>query len=330
MAIRITIKKEGMLKLRDDCTVKVGKKKGTLYTFGFPDGQDEGDPFIDGLVKYTKTKGELATICTRFPVDLDGNPRFIVPFWIGIDLVGRLKPLVAPVDFKLSIVLRDHQVVDMRQIIDHLVKKACSLFIARPGYGKTVMYMWTISVIRQRTLIIVPSKINLAVQTKKALSDYIDNPNRIGILETDGVIQPEWDILIAMVGRLGKLAHLLMPTTTATTTLTRGAQASELIKVTMDRFPFVILDEVHMLTSEFNMCGLLNTRPLRVAAFTATPGNREGITNLFVGNEAIIGSNIKPWTACFPRIRTGIDFAKLEATVTESVAEDGQSFSTTT
>ena len=63
----------------------------------------------------------------------------------------------------------------------------------------------------------------------------------------------------------------------------------------------------------------MNLRPLRLVAFTATPGGRNDITELFVGKNIIKGSNTKPWTVCFPAIKTDINAVKLKRLVDESM-----------
>ncbi len=212
MAIRLAVAKAVVPSIHDDCSVTVGKRKGTAYVFNV----DEGSQQDDGYVRHIKIPGDKAFVYTGHPGAPPDKAGFILPYWVAISTRRRLcptsglKPLGELIDVPTTIKLRPHQEVDMRQIVAQLNDRGCSLFVARPGYGKTIMFIYAISVIRQRTLIVLPSRLNLAKQTQKALGDYVSGQGRIGILGTDGIISPECDILIAMVGRLGKLGRLRM------------------------------------------------------------------------------------------------------------------------
>jgi hypothetical protein len=63
-----------------------------------------------------------------------------------------------------------------------------------------------------------------------------------------------------------------------------------------------VFDEVHELSTKLGIAALLTVRPNHLLALTATPGDRNKITELFVGKCEIEELGTKRWSVCFPRI----------------------------
>jgi hypothetical protein len=88
-------------------------------------------------------------------------------------------------------------------------------------------------------------------------------------------------------------------------------------------YPYIVLDEVHTLTTRIGIAGILSTRPGWILAVTATPGQRNAITEKFVGKCELKGSSKKIWHVGFPRFISGLkeeDFRAQSAVVSYSLA----------
>jgi hypothetical protein len=138
---------------------------------------------------------------------------------------------------------------------------------------------WVIASLKERTLIVVPN-LALADQTKVSIEEMLPGL-KVQILDTDGVVEEDTDVLISFVRRLCGSSRPLLP------------------------FKTVIFDEVHMLSTVFGIAAMLTLRPNHLLALTATPGERNDITELFVGKCQINESDRK-WSVCFPKVYSGI------------------------
>jgi superfamily II DNA or RNA helicase len=248
-----------------------------------------------GLVEHVLSREPKKDLCVR---TRDG--RFVIPLAVAFTLVKQVIPIRDEVQYRMRIELREHQAKDIQPILASLDKTGTSYFLAQCGYGKTVMFFKLIEMLKQKTLIVLPT-LKLVQQTFESLVRVIDNPQRVQVLDTDHIILPTTDVLICFAGRID----------------TKKDQTEPIEH--LKSFKFVILDEVHLLTAPGHITGLMNLRPARVAAFTATRGERNAITELFVGTNAIEASLVKNWRICFPRIETKVDRVRVDELVRESL-----------
>ncbi len=188
-------------------------------------------------------------------------------------------------------VLRDYQVDGAAKVLHQLKTTGRCYLQAPPAYGKTVMMSWIISHLKEKTLIVVPC-LTLAEQTQTSINQMLPGL-RVHILETsrgERVIPEGTDILIAFVRRLcGTSAPML-------------------------QFKTVIFDEVHQLSTTIGIAAMLTVRPNHLLALTATPSERNPITELFVGKCEIKELSDRRWSICFPRIASGLsgDYSGVE------------------
>jgi hypothetical protein len=176
--------------------------------------------------------------------------------------------------------LRDYQESGALRVIEKLRDTGMCYMRAPPGYGKTVIMSWVIASLKERTLILVPN-LGLAEQTKVSVTSMLPGL-RVQILDVDSVIDPGTDVLISFIRRIQ---------------IPAGQLAS---------FKTVIFDEVHLLTTKVGIACMLTTRPNHLLALTATPGERNAITELFVGECAIKEMEDLEWSICFPRVRSDL------------------------
>jgi len=206
--------------------------------------------------------------------------------------------------------LRDYQEDGAAKVIEVLTATGRCYLQAPPAYGKTVLMSYVISHLKEKTLIVVPG-LSLAEQTKTSINQMLPGV-KVYILETEGgerMIPEDTDVLISFVRRLcGPSAPLL-------------------------QFKTVILDEVHQLSTTIGISAMLTMRPNHLLALTATPGDRNPVTELFVGKCTIRELADRRWSICFPRIVSGMkgsDYSGVEG-YTEAMGDltDSVPFMTT-
>ncbi len=202
----------------------------------------------------------------------------IVPFNVARELSSSFTAYLpeVPINVTFKGILRDYQVDVAQKIVTMLSDTGRCYLLAPPAFGKTVIMSYVISELKGKTLI-VTSRISLAQQTMTSILEMLHGV-RVHILDLDKEIPPDVDILISFTRRINGPSSLF------------------------SKFTTVIFDEVHELSTKLGIAALLTTRPKHLLALTATPGEREKITNLFVGKCEIEELGSKRWSVCFPRI----------------------------
>lgn len=177
--------------------------------------------------------------------------------------------------------LRSYQVDDCAKIIKRMETIGTCLFIADPGYGKTVVMCYVAGFYKAKTLIVVPN-VALSFQTMKELKSRFPKANLIAY-ENRMDIGPDVDIVVTYAPRIDGNFELFK------------------------QFELVVLDEIHMLSCPTFLAGILSTSPKRILGLTATPGAKNEISEMFVGEKAFESNHVKSWTISFPRIKSGLE-----------------------
>jgi superfamily II DNA or RNA helicase len=219
-------------------------------------------------------------------VDLStaGKLKAIIPFRVFRDLTKNslMQPKIASqITLSFDAKLREYQDNDSKRIINALDTDACCYFQAYPGYGKTIIIAYLIAHLGLKTLIIVPN-LTLVTQTVNSLEKTLPQA-KIFVMGTDHIIPEGVDIVVCFRGRLNCPSPIL------------------------SSFKFVVFDEVHMLSTPIGLAGMMSCRPERLLAVTATGGDRNSITEKFVGRCEIQSLSDKTWYIVFPRIYSGLD-----------------------
>jgi hypothetical protein len=190
-----------------------------------------------------------------------------------------LDPMRKALEFTGS--LRNYQMVDCPKIIQRMDLTGSCLFIADPGYGKTVVMCYVASYYKVKTLVVVPT-VGLSMQTMKELKSRFPTAKAIAY-ENNCDIDDDVDIVVTYAPRIeGNIA---------------------LFK----RFELVVLDEIHMLSSPYALAGLLSTTPKRILGLTATPGTKNAISEMIVGPKTFNSCLVKRWSISFPKIYSGLN-----------------------
>lgn len=281
--------------LEELCTVNIHNTQGQQYIFDgarrsgvlLKNDNTKANPFST-----KNTNDDKSVLCVKIT-----SGKYIVPFSKGIDVISSdvecddsstsassksffKERNVSKIDFSFLLKLRDYQEKDVKKIEQSIMTKRCAYFIARPGYGKTTMYTYFISLLKQKTIIVLPN-VKLAEQTCNAIKQGLSVKGELNvqILELDKVVKPDTHILVCYINRLQCDSSIFKD------------------------FGFLILDEVHMLSTPHGIAALFNIRPNYVFAVTATPGLRDNISEMFVGNNKIYGTETKLWNVAFPCVK---------------------------
>jgi len=175
--------------------------------------------------------------------------------------------------------LREYQKIDCPKIIERMKETGSCYFVADPGYGKTVVMCYVLSQFKTRSLVIVPT-VGLAEQSQKELQNRFPFA-KISVLGTDCKISDS-DIVITYSHRINGRYDIF------------------------ENFEMIVLDEIHLLTSRVALASVLSTTPKRVLGLTATPGDRDGISQMLVGPQTFRSVYVKKWYLCFPKIFTDL------------------------
>ena len=256
--------------LRDACRAKTLEKQGGVLIF---------DEKTNTIVNHP-TALDYVVVMSVIKKDKD-FVYVMVPYHIGYKMTESIpKSIYPPIDYKFSQTLRDYQEQDVEEILQELNERGTSYFVAHCGYGKTVVLLYIISKLRLKTIIVCPTS-SLVDQTYKVIQDLLPGI-KVAIVEMQKDIPPDTQIAVCLRTRInapmGKFKN----------------------------FEFCILDEVHSLSTPAGIPGLLMMKPIKILATTATPGDRNEITEKFVGCRSIYTEKVKRWSITFPRITTGM------------------------
>jgi hypothetical protein len=260
--------------IRAKCSVQL--KDGCEYIYNHETKTIEDEPTRDDVVV-------VCCIVKHTPQELLAA----VPYEVGRTLscsVPRAPISVPSINAVFKGSLRDYQADGAQRVIKMLKETGRCYMQAPPAYGKTVIMSYVISEIREPTLI-VTSRISLAQQTKTSVEEMLEGV-KAHILDLDKEVPADVDILISFTRRLN------------------GPSAP------YTRFKTVVFDEVHELSTRLGIAALLTVRPNHLLALTATPGDRNKITELFVGKCEIEELGTKRWSVCFPRIMSDLNGAE--------------------
>lgn len=177
--------------------------------------------------------------------------------------------------------LRSYQVEDCSKIIKRMETIGSCLFIADPGYGKTVVMCFVAAYYKVKTLIVVPN-VALSLQTMKELKSRFPKA-KLATYENRMPIDKDIDIMVTYAPRIDGNIELFR------------------------QFELIVLDEIHMLSCPTYLAGILATTPKRILGLTATPGSKNEISEMFVGEKAFDSNHIKTWTVSFPQVRSGLE-----------------------
>jgi superfamily II DNA or RNA helicase len=167
----------------------------------------------------------------KFYVYSENEKRICVPKFYGLKELGQpeqyLEPKFDKIKIKFKGVLKDQQLEPFNITLNGLKEKFGGILSIPCGGGKTVITLALISALQVKTLVIV-HKTFLANQWKERIAQFIPKA-RIGIIQQNKVDIENKDIVIAMLQSISMKTY---------------------DKSVFSRFGFVIVDEVHRISSK--------------------------------------------------------------------------------
>lgn len=182
--------------------------------------------------------------------------------------------------------LRDYQMQDFPRIIESMEKTGTCYFKADPGYGKTVAMCYILSHFKVPGIVLT-SSVKLAAQCAIELRARLPNA-KICLYEKGKIPTDDIDIVVSFAPRIDGKGSLFK------------------------RFELLVLDEIHLLSSKCALAGILSLSPKRILGLTATPGERNKISEMLIGPRPFESIYVKTWNICFPKIVTSLDGSRFE------------------
>lgn len=171
-----------------------------------------------------------------YKVFLEGVNKFYIPKYYGIENFGEADDKIADAGENIDLVfngsLREEQVNIMDEFMPTFRKDKAGLLNLKTGGGKTALALYTISVIKKKTLVIVHKEF-LLNQWIDRINQFLPNA-RIGFIQGKKIKIDDCDIVIGMLQSISQ---------------------KEYPDGTFDSFGLNIFDEVHHTSSNvFSRC----------------------------------------------------------------------------
>jgi len=191
-----------------------------------------------------------------------------IPFHFGLNVLELSRPLreIFPShSMKFKGTLRETQLEVRKQAIEQLNQCGTTLLALHVGFGKSVLAIELACKIKLRTLIIV-HRVVLLNQWKSYLEKYCDSP-KICLFESyeEGDV---CDVFLINVLNVSKLPQHIRST-----------------------FGFVIVDECHLISTQYFSQSLQYITPRYLVGLSATPYRNDGmdkIMDLYFGKERLV------------------------------------------
>lgn len=196
-----------------------------------------------------------------FKIYLENDSKLYLPKFYGIDNYGKAEQNILPkgkdIDIKFSLNLKDEQKIPAEHTIKAYNEKGGGILSLPCGFGKTILALYFISVLKKKTIVIVHKeflmnqwieRIKFALPTAK-----------IGIVQGDKCEIENSDIVIGMLQTLSM---------------------KEFPPETFDDIGHVIIDECHRIPSRVFSKALMKINSNYMLGLSATPNRKDGLTKV--------------------------------------------------
>ena len=204
-----------------------------------------------------------------YPIYLESEKKIYIPKHIGFKEYGEPEQIKLtkgfPIDLEFKGSLRDKQKPIINSFLDSckdgpFTKNSKGGIISVPcGWGKTIMALYLISVLKRKTIVIVHKEF-LLNQWIKRIEEFLPNA-RIGILQASKIQVENKDIVIGMLQSLSSKEY-------------------DVEKV-FGEFGFVIVDECHHIAAEVFSRSLPKVNSYYSLGLSATPKRADGLSHVF-------------------------------------------------
>jgi superfamily II DNA or RNA helicase len=196
-----------------------------------------------------------------FKIYLENDSKLYLPKFYGIDNYGKAEQNILPkgkdIDIKFSLNLKDEQKIPAEHTIKAYNEKGGGILSLPCGFGKTILALYFISVLKKKTIVIVHKEFLMnqwIERIKFALPDA-----KIGIVQGDKCEIENSDIVIGMLQTLSM---------------------KEFPPETFDDIGHVIIDECHRIPSRVFSKALMKINSNYMLGLSATPNRKDGLTKV--------------------------------------------------
>ena len=199
----------------------------------------------------------------EFPVYRESDKKLYVPRLFGEKIYGIATEQTISngndinIEFKGN--LRDFQIPIVNKYIEHAKEKGCGLLEVPCGFGKTVMALKIISLLKKKTLVIV-HKTFLLEQWIERIQEFLPDA-KIGRIQGEKYLDYENKDIV--IGMLQSLSFKTYP------------------RAIIDEFGFTVIDETHHIAAEVFSNSLFQIVTPYMLGLSATMQRKDGLTKVF-------------------------------------------------
>ena len=196
-----------------------------------------------------------------FKIYLENESKLYLPKFYGIENFGIAEQnILSPgkdIDITFSLNLKEEQKVPAEQTIKAYYEKGGGILSLPCGFGKTILALYFISVLKKKTIVIVHKEflMNQWIERIKFALPMA----RIGIVQGDKCEIKDADIVIGMLQTISM---------------------KEFAENTFDEIGHVIIDECHRIPSRVFSQALLKINSNYMLGLSATPNRKDGLTKV--------------------------------------------------
>ena len=207
------------------------------------------------------TIGDYGNNEEPFKIYLENKNKIYVPKFYGIEKFGNPDVSILPkgkdIHVEFSLHLKDEQKIPAEETLKSYYEKGGGILSLPCGFGKTILGLYFISILKKKTIIIVHKEF-LMNQWIERIKFAIPKA-KIGIIQGDKCEIDDNDIIIGMLQTLSM---------------------KEFPEDTFDDIGHVIIDECHRIPSKVFSKALLKINCNYMLGLSATPNRKDGLTKV--------------------------------------------------
>jgi superfamily II DNA or RNA helicase len=209
-----------------------------------------------------------------FQIYLESENKIYLPKFYGLDRFGKPEADVLPeghdIDIDFSLTLKEEQKIPAQCTIKAYEEKGGGILSLPCGFGKTILALYFISILKKRTIVIVHKEF-LMNQWIERIKFALPNA-KVGIVQANKCQIEGYDIIIGMLQTLSM---------------------REFPENTFDSIGHVIIDECHRIPSRVFSKALMRINSKYMLGLSATPNRKDGLTKVLKYNIGDIIYSVK-------------------------------------
>jgi superfamily II DNA or RNA helicase len=248
-------------------------KRGYIIRKKFLSEKEITDIKNDLTVK-PHSSGDYGKAEEPFKIYLENQSKLYMPKCYGIEKFGNPEQNIIPqgkdINISFSLQLKEEQKIPAQHTIDAYHKTGGGILSLPCGFGKTILALYFISVLKKKTIVVVHKEFLMNQWVERI--QFALPTAKIGILQGDKCEIENSDIIIAMLQTLSM---------------------KEFPIDTFDDIGHVIIDECHRIPSRVFSKALLKINSQYMLGLSATPNRKDGLTKVLKWNIGDIIYSVK-------------------------------------